>query len=106
MQIQRPDKIAALAVVSLVISAQHLKAAADGQEGDPVLNGGDNLPVLAPVQILQQHLLLKVLPAADKNQVKACKAGPGADGQFGDAGVYTPPLQALGQADHVAPVAV
>ena len=106
VEIYRADEVAALAVVGLIVVPQHLVAAADGQEGDAVVDGGTDLPILAPVQILQQHLLLEVLPAADEHQVEVRKPRLGADGQPGDLSVDAPPAQAALQAQHVPPVAV
>ena len=59
VQLQRTDKITALAVIGLVIFAEHLVPAADREEGDTVVNGGLYLLAASPVQILKQHLLLK-----------------------------------------------
>ena len=106
VQIQSADKVAALAVIGLVIAAQHLVAAADGEEGDAIFNGGFDLPVLAPVQIGQQHLLLEILAAADEHQVEAGQGGTAPDGQPGDAGLNAPPLQPPGHTYHIAPVAI
>ena len=74
VQLQRTDKITALAVIGLVIFAEHLVPAADREEGDTVVNGGLYLLAASPVQILKQHLLLKILPAADENKVDPGKA--------------------------------
>ena len=66
IEIQRADKVAALSVVGLVIRAQHLVAAANGEDGHAVLYSRHKLFVPAAVQILQQHLLFEVLSAADE----------------------------------------
>ena len=74
VEIHRADKVAAYMVVGFVIAAHHLVAAADRQEGHAVLDRGFYFPVLAAVQIVKQHLLLKVLPAADKHYVAVGKS--------------------------------
>ena len=106
IQIERADKVAALAVIGLVIAAEHLVAAADGQEGHAVCDGGSYFLRLAAVQIVQQHLLLEVLPAADEHEVEAREARRRADRQARDRAVYPAALKAASHAYDVAAVAV
>ena len=61
---------------------------------------------MAPVQVLQQHLLFKVLPAADEDEIIARETFRRADGHFGDLRAEAAPAESLRQAADVAPVAV
>ena len=58
------------------------------------------------MQILQQYLLLKVLPAADENKVAARESVPRPDGHFRDHRINTAPFETPGEAANIAAVAV
>ena len=58
------------------------------------------------MQILQQHLLLKVLPAADKEKVRPGEIVFCAERQLRDGAADAAPFQPLFHARDVAPVAV
>lgn len=90
----------------VVVVAHELIAAADAEEGGPVLGCGADVRALAATQVLQQQALLKVLAAADEEEVKAAQRPALAYRQLRYRAAYAAPLQALFYAQHVAPVAV
>ena len=104
--VDRADEIALLAIPRAVVAAEHLVAAADGQKRFAVGNGSLDLAALSGAQIGQEHLLLKVLTAADEKQVKLCEIRLLADCDLRHLGVDAAPLQTAAHAENIAPVAV
>ena len=104
--VDRADEITLLAVPRAVVAAEHLIAAADGQKRLAVGNGSLDLAALSGAQIGQEHLLLKVLTAADEKQIKLCEICLLADRDPRHLGVDAAPLEAAAQTQEVAPVAV
>lgn len=100
------DKVALVALVGLVIVAQHLEAAADAKEGLAILHSGYDLCLFATVQVLQQDLLLKILAAANEKQVEVGKICRCAYRDLCDRAPDAPALEPLAYASDVAPVAV
>ena len=80
IEIQRPGEVALLTVPGLVIVPQHLIAAADAEEALAVLNGSFDLGGFLSLQIRQEHLLLEVLSAADKEEIVVRRPEPLPDG--------------------------
>ena len=104
--VDRADEVALLAVPRAVVAAEHLVAAADGQKRFAVGNGSLDLAALSGFQVGQEHLLLKVLTAADEKQVKLCKIRPLADRDLRHLGFDAAPLQTAAHTENIAPVAV
>ena len=69
VKIKRAGKVTLFAVPCFIVLAQHLISAADSEHRDAVFDGGLKFGGLLALEIVHQNLLLKVLPAADKNQV-------------------------------------
>ena len=69
VKVERARKVALHTVPRLIILPQHLIAAADGEHRKPIFNCGNELLRLFSAKIRHQHLLLKVLPAADEKQI-------------------------------------
>ncbi len=106
VEIHRADIIQPLAGIRLVILAQHLVAATDRQHHGAVCHCTADLLVLAPVQILQQYLLLKVLAAADKQQVVLGMVKGVAYGDLVYRHLDSPLPTAILQAHNIASIAV
>ena len=104
--IDRADEITLLAVPRAVVAAEHLVAAADGQKRLAVGDGSLDLAAFSGFQVGQEHLLLKVLTAADEKQVKLREICLLADRDLRHLGADAAPLQAAAHAENVAPVAI
>ena len=105
-EVERTDKIAALAVEGLVSMAHHLVAAADREKHDAVARRRADLSVAAAVEVVEQDLLLKILAAADKDDVIARERGRRAEGHLGHLGAEAAPDKALLHTADVAAIAV
>ena len=106
IEIQRADKIAADPVVGLIVLSKHLIAAADGENGEAVLNGCPDFTILAALQIRQKYFLLEILPSADKQEIKIAQMKDITDHDTGNFGVNAAPLETLLHADDVSAVPV
>ena len=106
VEIERAGKVALLAVPGLVVLAQHLIAAADGEHGHTVLDGGLELSGLLPFQVVQKDLLLKILAAADEDKVAVFRVELRTDRDVYDIRLHAAPLQPPLHAKDVAAVAV
>ena len=104
--IDRADEITLLAVPRAVVAAEHLVAAADGQKRLAVGDGSLDLAAFSGFQVGQEHLLLKVLTAADEKHVKLREIRLLADRDLRHLGADAAPLQAAAHTENVAPVAV
>ena len=106
IEIQSADKIAADPVVGLIVLSKHLIAAADGEDGETILNGRPDFTVLAALQIRQKYLLLEILPTADKQEIKIAQMQDITDHDTSNFRVNSTPFQALLHADNVSAVPV
>ena len=106
VKIERAGKIALLAVPGLVILAQHLISAADGEHRHAVFNGGLQLGGLFTLQIVHQDLLLKVLPAADEEQITVLRGKFHPDGNRDNVRLHPAPFQPPLHTQDVSAVAV
>ena len=79
IEIKRPDKITADTIIGFIITAEHLITAADGEHGNPVLNGGSDFFAFAALQVGKQDLLFEILSATDENEVAVRKVQTVAD---------------------------
>ena len=104
--VDRTDEVALLAVPRAVVAAEHLVAAADGQKRLAVGDGSLDLAAFSGFQVGQEHLLLKVLTAADEKQVKLREIRLLADRDLRHLGADAAPLQAAAHTENVAPVAI
>ena len=106
MDVDRADEVQLVAVPGLVILAEHLVAAADREEHLFVLDRGADLAPLAGGKVAQQHLLLKILPAADEKDIVLCDIQRLADRALLDIDPDAAVLEAALHGDDIAPVAV
>ena len=106
IEVDRADEIALLTVPCLIVITEHLIPAADGKNGFAVLDGGFQLAVLSAAEIGEQNLLLKVLSAADEDEIESRKVRRIAGADLGDLGLESAPLQTAAEAQDVAAVAV
>ena len=106
VEVHRAGIVELVAVPGAVIAAQHLVAAADGEDRLAVRRRLAQLARLAPGEVAQEHLLLEILSAAEEKEVEIRKARRFARGQRRDRAVDAAPRAALLKAENVAPVAV
>lgn len=106
IEIQSADKIAADPIVGLIVLSKHLIAAADGEDGETILNGRPDFTVLAALQIRQKYFLLEILTSADKQEIKIAQMQDVTDHDTGNLRVNAAPLQTLLHADDVSAVSV
>ncbi len=106
IQVQRAHKVTAHTLPGLIILSQHLISAADGQNTDAVLDGRAEGFRLPGTQIGQKHLLLKVLSAADQQQVAACEVELFADPHPLNGRVDASPGKAPAHAEDIAGITV
>ena len=100
------DEVELHAVPGLVVFAEHLVAAADGEKGLFLLDRGADVLRLAGGKVAQQHLLLEVLTAADEEDVVFVRVQRLADRAFVDIDLDAAALEAALHGDDVAAVAV
>ena len=106
VEVHRAQILAFHALVRLIVMSQHLIPAADGEKRFPVLDGGADLPALSASQIGKEHLLFKILPSADEEQIEFGQIRLIADLQHRHMAVNAAPRKPLLQTADIAAVSI